>query len=206
MDKSIRIADPKDDSLVEVTPKAASSQLLHSALGEVVGLSVSLGAVYVANHMFPGQTKWATKKIAERLGTWRGTAPTEQLACASKIMDVTLMNIGGISNMATQFTLHRHATNPEDRQPLGHDIGRLLAGRVAGTVTSIGSLAFAQKHMPSGIGKSERRISDVMGKGPAAERFAELFISDIIQSIGAIPGNVSAQLLYDQIVGNAHKR
>lgn len=204
MDKSTPNTD--DHSLPEATQKAAASQLLHSALGEVVGLSVSLGAVYVANHLFPGQTRWATKKIAERLGTWRGTAPTEQLACAGKIMDVTLMNIGGLSNMATQFTLHRQAMKPEDRQPLGYDLGRLLAGRVAGTATSIGTLALTQKHMSSRMFRSERRVSDILGGGAASDRFAELFVSDIIQSIGAMPGNVTAQLLYDHVVGNAPKQ
>jgi len=193
------------DQPLALSPKKFSTQFAHSALGEVVGLTVSLGAVYFAHHLLPNQTRAVTHKIAEKLGHWRSTHAHEQALCARKIMDVTLMNIGGLSNMGVQFCLHRTSMKPEDRPPLALELGRLLGGRVAGTVTAIGTLALAQAHAPSTIMKSERQLSKLLGNTATTARFSELFISDITQSVGALVGNVPAQILYDKLVGNTVK-
>ncbi len=180
--------------------KAASIQFLHSGLGELVGIVVSLGAVYFANHLLPNQTRAATQMVARTLGKWRGTHAHEQEICARKIMDVTLMNIGGLSNMSAQFALHRTSIAPDDRPPLAHELGRLFTGRVVGTVTAIGTLALTQKNAPSAMKKTEQHLSKCFGSTTASNRFSELLVSDIIQSVGAVAGNAPAQILFDKLV------
>ena len=178
---------------------------MHSGLGELVGIAVSLGTVYFANHLLPNQTRAATQMVARILGKWRGTQAQAQEICAHKIMDVTLMNIGGLSNMVAQFALHRTSIAPDDRQPLAHEIGRLFTGRVVGTITAIGTLALTQKNAPSAMKKSEQRLSKLLGSTTASSRFSELFVSDIIQSAGAIAGNAPAQILFDKLVATPIK-
>jgi hypothetical protein len=185
--------------------KAASTQFLHSGLGEVVGIAVSLGAVYFANHLLPNQTRVATQMVARTLGKWRGTPMHQQEICARKIIDVTLMNIGGLSNMGAQFALHRTSIAPEDRPPLTHELGRLFTGRVVGTITAIGTLALTQKNAPLAMKSTEQRLSRFLGNTAASSRFSELFISDIIQSVGAVAGNAPAQILFDKLVSTPIK-
>ena len=204
MDNSASISKTNELPSSKKPLKKASTQLLHSSLGEAAGFAVSLGAVYFADCLLPGPTSRATKRVAQALSRWRHTETAQEIACARKIIDVSLMNIGGLTNMGTQFTLHRYGINPEERAPLAQDLGRLLTGRLVGTATSIGALAFTQKHMSSAISTGEKGISDALAGGAAGDRFAELLISNIIQSIGALPGSVSAQLLYDRVMGKHH--
>jgi hypothetical protein len=95
---------------------------------------------------------------------------------------------------------------PEDKPPLAYELGRLITGRVVGTVTAIGALAFARIHAPKAMAGGEHRISNIFGNNATSLRFSELLLSNIVQSAGALAGNVPAQLLYDKVVGNQLKK
>lgn len=178
-------------------------QLSISTLGEVTGYAIGIGAVYIAESLCPKQTRACIDGLAVKLGKSRGTSAVAQHDLAHKIVDVTVMNIGGFVNMATQFTLHRRAQNPEDRAPLAQDFGRVLTGRVAGTATAVGTLALAETFQPLRMKQSANALSRLMGNRP---RLAELAVSNLVQSAGALVGNVPAQILYDDLVGTAKSR
>ena len=116
--------DPAVDKPIDSSSKKLTTQLLHSSLGEAAGFSVSIGAVYLAHYLMPSQTRAVTETLAERIAKWRGTHAGEERDLAKKVVDVTLMNVGGLSNMAMQFSLHRASMEPEDKPPLAHELGR----------------------------------------------------------------------------------
>ena len=116
------------------------------------------------------------------------------------------MNIAGLSNMGMQFALHRTSMNPEDKPPLAHELGRLVAGRVVGTATAVSTLALAHTYTPKAMASTQHFGSKLLGNTAKTDRFSELLLSNIIQSAGALVGNVPAQLLYDKVVGNTRSK
>ena len=153
-----------------------------------------------AHHVFPKQSNDFIGKLAVKLGEWRGTSPVAQQILARQITDVTVMNIGGLANMGGQFALHRKGFDPKERSTVKSDFGRVITGRVAGTATAIGMVAIAKTLGPQAMKRSEQALSSLMGNSAKSDRFVELFISNAIQSVGGIAGNVPAQLLYDKLV------
>jgi hypothetical protein len=186
--------------------KKISAQLWHSTLGEIASHAVSIGAVYATHHLLPNQTQAATQKLAKAFGKMRSTSTQEQLNLAKEVMDFTLANIAGTSNMGVQFIMHRRSMKPEDKPPLPHELGRVILGRIAGTITCGGTLALAKTHAPKAMLGTEHQISKLLGNTKATDRFSELLLSNIVQSAGALAGNVPSQLLYDKLVGNQHKK
>ena len=191
MDDTVRPTIPVDDT--SSPPAAISHQARISVAGEMVGLAVSIGAVYAAERLAPRQLNAFTERLARALGEHRGTGSEQQLATARKIADFSIMNIGGLMNVGTQFALHRHAQPRDERAPLASDFGRVLTGRAVGTGTAGLALLMAEKYLPGRMLGHQSRLG-------------ELAISSLIQSAGALPGNISAQLLYDQLLGTHKSR
>lgn len=206
------IASPRSPVFAQAKTSGAH-QILNTALGEVVATAVSIGAVYVKDHLFPGQTERATQAIAKILGGWRETSPETQQALAAKILDVTAMHLGGLANMVTQFALRRARQPKAEQTPFLYEVGRLLFGRAAGTVMSIGTLALAESQAPDAMRQGEAKIAsalDAVGKIVRIEdkhkaRLSELLVSSLVQSAGAMVGNAPAQLLFDRIVPCAER-
>lgn len=186
-----------DDAAAE-TP--ARRQVRTSFVGEISGFACSIGAVYVAERVCPQQTTRFIGRLAEQLGRWRGTSAAVEKALAHKVADVTLMHTGGLANMATQFIWRRRQQRPEERQPLAYDVGRVVTGRAGGTVTAISALALAETFAPKLMDQGEHGAGRLLGNRPGSLRFAELALSSLVQSIGAMAGNVPAQLLYDKLL------
>lgn len=197
MNDSTPSSDVEPSVNAAFSPSASvAQQAFVSAVGEIVGLTVSIGAVYCAEHLAPRQMQSLTQRLARTLGKHAGDSHEQQLAAARKIADFSIMNMGGLMNMSTQFALHRHAQSADERAPLARDLGRVITGRMAGTVTAGLSLLMAEKHLPGGMDKVERRVGQIFGR---SARLGELVTSSLVQSAGALPGNVSAQLLYDRL-------
>jgi hypothetical protein len=186
----------------DITPvTTVASQTRTSFIGESIGFACSLGAVYLTERACPELTRQANEKLAERLGTWRHTNAAKQKAMAEDVVDFAIMNVAGLVNMASQFAIRRHSQKPDERPPLGYELGRLATGRFAGTVTAAGALAFMKTNAPRLMNENT-----LLGKGPKNVRFAELALSNLVMSLGALGGNVPAQLLYDRLVGNEKTR
>jgi hypothetical protein len=180
-------------------------QVATSALGEVAAFSIAIGAVYVTEHLFPKQTQAFVSRLAEHLGRWRGVSPETQHVLAKRILDVGVMNIGGTVNMGVQFTMRRINQKPEEKTPLLYELGRLAAGRIIGTATAFSALALMHSHASSWINKTERGLTNRLGGAARDARLSELLVSNTVQSVGAIAGNVPAQLLYDRLVNPPEK-
>jgi hypothetical protein len=178
-------------------------QLSISTLGELSGYAVGIGAVYAAESLCPRQTRACIDGLAIRLGRSRGTSAAAQYALAHKVVDVAVMNLGGFVNMVTQFGLHRRTQPAKERAPLIQDIGRVISGRLAGTVTAVATLALAETFQPVRLARGTQGLSRLLGGRP---RLAELALSNMIQSAGALVGNVPAQMLYDRLVGTGKTR
>lgn len=185
------------------TPTSLARQTGISTLGEIAGLVVSIGAVYGAEYLAPHQTRGFIQRLARALSHHRGESIESQFVTAHKIADFAIMNVGGMVNMSTQFALHRYCQSPEERPPLGHGLGRVLAGRLVGTVTAGSALVLAECHAPQGLESVKQRMGTMLGNH---RRLGELTTSSVIQSAGALPGNVAAQLLYDRLTGNDKSR
>lgn len=173
-------------------------QTRFSLIGEGVGFCVSMGAVYLAEFCCPNETRALTGSLAKQLGAWRGTSAVKEQELAKKIMDVTLMNIGGIANMGAQFGLHRYQTEQQELLPFGAELGRVLVGRVGGTATALGALAIAENCLPNLTNWGSRHPSAFAH--PSYARFTDLALNNLVQSAGALVGNIPAQLLYDKVV------
>ncbi len=192
-----------DYSAPDAAAKPLDRQTRISALGEVSGYAVGLGAVYLADYLLPKQKRGAIDWLARQLGRWHGTGGEAQQVLAGKIADVTVMNLGGLVNMGTQFTLHRHAQPSDERTPLGEELGRVLTGRVAGTATAVGALTLASTLLPGPLASVEAAAGKLLGNRP---RLGALAVSNLVQSLGALMGNVPAQLLYDRLAGQEKNR
>jgi len=179
-------------------PKPFARQLGISAFSEMLGLGVSIGAVYGAHYAAPQQTRALIHRLAGMLGRYHGSAAEHHLASAQKIADFTLMNIGGLMNMGSQFAMHRYTQPPEERAPLAQELGRVLSGRLAGTLGAGVALVAAEHWTPRAMDRMERVAGKALGNHP---RLGELGVSSLVQSVGALPGNVAVQLLYDKITG-----
>lgn len=173
-----------------------ANQAAISAMGEILGLAVSIGAVYGAERVAPAQTRNLIQRVAKTLSQSRGGSVESQLANAQKIADFTIMNMGGFVNMGTQFALHRYWQAPPERLSLGYEFGRVLTGRLVGTVTAGSALWLAESRVPHGMDRVERRMGSLLGNHP---RLGELATSSLLQSAGALPGSIGAQLLYDRL-------
>jgi hypothetical protein len=71
-----------------------------------------------------------------------------------------------------------------------------------GTATAVGTLAFARTYTPKAMAGGEHHLSKLLGNNAKSLRFSELLLSNLVQSSGALAGNVPTQLLYDKVVGN----
>lgn len=186
----------------ETTPvTTVASQTRTSVIGESIGFACSIGAVYLTERAFPTLTHEITDKLAGKLGKWRHTSAAAQQTMAEDVVDFAIMNVAGLVNMATQFSIRRYSEKPEERAPLGYELGRIATGRLAGTATAAGALAFMKTNAPRLMNENT-----LLGKGRGRVRFTELALSNLVMSIGALGGNVPAQLLYDKLVGNEKTR
>lgn len=200
-EKAPPITESDDRSLPELAPsKPVARQFASSALGEIVAFSLAIGAVYVSDRLFPKQIESVVARIARSLGQWRDTSPEMQTELAKKIFDVGIMNMAGISGMAVQFGMRRAHQKPEEKTPFWYEAGRLAVGRLAGTITAIGTLALMTTRTPGLMKGMESGISKQLGTNAHSDRLAELFVSNAVQTVGAIAGNAPAQLLYDRLV------
>lgn len=192
---------------MDVTPEHDDAPVARQAklsfLGELSGFAVGIGAVYVAERACPQQTRALIEKLASKLGSWRRTSAAQERQLAHDIVDVAYMNVGGLVNMGTQFALRRHGQKPEAREPLAYDLGRVLSGRAGGTATALGTWALAKTLQPQLMQRSESGLGRLMGD---RQRLAGLAISNGIQSVGALAGNIPAQLLYDKLIGHRQQR
>lgn len=186
----------KDTELHE----SATRQLRNTALGEMTAFSIAIGAVYASEMLLPKHTQALVARLAEHLGQWRGVSAETQTGFAQKILDVGIMNMAGASSFAVQFGLRRSYQSAEEKTPLWYEAGRLVAGRIVGTMTAIGALAVMGTKAPGVMRHMETGMSGKLGANIHADRFAELFVSNAVQSLGAIAGNAPAQLLYDHVV------
>jgi len=193
---------PKDSTNQQ---KPVFCQFGTSALGEVAAFSIALGAVYMSERMFPKQMKVFISRLAEQLGNWRGTSADSNTVLAKQIIDVGIMNVAGASGMAVQFGVRRSLQTPEEKKPLGYEAGRLATGRIVGTATAVGALAFVSSKAPYFMKIMQSGISKGTGDSARSERFAELFVSNAVQSVGAVAGNAPAQLIYDHLVNGPEK-
>ena len=192
---------PSSDTTPDSLPTETTKQVRASVVGEVTGFGCAIGAIYIAERVSPRQTAQLIESIARRLSKWRGTSVETEKQLAHKVVDVGLMNVGGMVNMGTQFAVHRAQLPQEERQPLSYDLGRVVTGRVGGTVTAISTLALAETLAPQLMSRGKMSGGKLLGNSSQNIRFAELALSNLVQSIGALAGNVPAQLLYDKVLG-----
>ncbi|MEJ0010432.1 MAG: hypothetical protein WDN72_08030 [Alphaproteobacteria bacterium] len=181
-------------------------QFKYSALGEMTGFTMALGAVYLADVACPRQTQAFVRHLGGLLGKWRGTGAEAQHLLAEKITDVALMNIGGAANVALQYGLRRHDLAPDQRRSTPYEIGRLIVGRSIGTATALGSFTLAETMMPARMRAAEIWGGKLMGGSAVAEKFAGRILSDAIQSVAAVFGNIPGQVLYDKVLGRSPSR
>lgn len=175
-------------------------QMQISAVGEICAFSLAIGAVYVCERVLPRQTEAFTHKIADLLARCRGTSAQAQTLWAKKILAVGIMNLAGAAGMATQFGIRRAQHKADEKMPLGYEFGRLIAGRLVGTVAAISALTLMETKAAPVV----RRLERFAARGSNA-RFAELLVSNSIQTAGAVVGNAPAQLLYDCLVNPPQK-
>lgn len=182
-------------------------QFGNSGMAEITAFAVAIGAVYATERLFPHQTQAFVSRLAEKLGEWRGKDTATQQALAKKIVDVTIMNLGGAASLGVQFGLRRAQQKEEggEKTPLLYEAGRLAAGRILGTATAIGTLALMETRAPGIMKQAESGVSRLFGASPKSDRFAALAVSDAVQSVGATLGNAPAQVLYDHLVGTPEK-
>ena len=194
------------------SPRAFSHarQVGTTLLGEVVATAVSIGAVYAKDYLFHDQNEKAAAGIANIIARYRGTSGAVELKLAGEILDITAMHLGGLANVTTQFALRRAQQSPETRTSFLYEAGRLLFGRCAGTVTSIGTLALAKSQAPGAMRYGEGKMESLVGavgkltrlapNEAMHTRLAELMVSNLVQSAGAVAGNAPAQLLFDKLM------
>ncbi len=181
-------------------------QAAQTTLGELTGFAVSIGAVYASERLCPNQVRRFTESLAKKLGEWRKLPVSSQEILAQKITDIGLMQMGGIANLGVQFSVRRSAQHEDEKQSLPYEIGRLLAGRFTGTATAMMTLAAVETKTPKLMQGGERVISRMLGHCRGSERFAELVMSNAVQTAGGMMGNAPAQLLYDKLLLPASAR
>lgn len=186
--------------------ETAATQTRRSLAGEITGYVCSIGAVYIAERACPAKTQALIASIAKHIGHGRGSSAAAEMALAKRIVDVGIMNIGGSANMLTQFAMRRHGQPKEDREALGYELGRVVTGRVGGTVTAVTALAMAETFAPRLMDFGERQGARLLRDRPWSARFSELALSNAVQSVGALAGNIPAQLLYDRLMGRDPQR
>lgn len=198
--------DKPADTPEDATASSAKQQTRQSILGEVTGYACGIGAVYVAEAMCPNQTRALIARLAESLGRWRGTSATVEAELARKVTDLAIMNVGGFVNMGTQFFWRRHQQSREERQPLPYELGRVMTGRIGGTITAFGTWALAETFAPRLMQAGQQRASKLMGDHACSGQLAERAMGNLVQSVGALAGNIPAQLLYDRLLGHDKAR
>jgi hypothetical protein len=180
--------------------KSVNDQLAVTIMGEIVATSMAIGAVYVTDLLLPKQTEAFVARLATYMAKWRGVNAESQKLYAKKIVDVTVMNMAGLAGMGTQVAVRRAHQSEEEKTPLWYEIGRLAAGRIFGTFTSVQALTTMEKKFPSTLRSAESIISKRIGANVATDRFSELLVSNVVQAAGATVGHAPAQLLYDYLI------
>lgn len=194
--------------------KAASSALIKQNLknvmwSEVVGSAVSLASVFVARKLMPEQTEQLTSRLSHALVKNNRRSPQQARENAEHIIDVVLMNLGGVAGMLTQFTLRR--MNGKGQKPLHIDLAALLLGRIGGTSTMAAGLYTTEKFAQTPLRASEATLAKGIHRLNAAisgkrdmpvsadeQRAAYVVVSNVLQSLFAAPGNTLAQTFVDR--------
>ncbi|MFM9889636.1 MAG: hypothetical protein ACKVOE_03180 [Rickettsiales bacterium] len=204
-----RAPDAPDDT--PSRPRKAAplrTQFTTTALGEMTSVALAIGAVYAADLAFPKKTAAFVDKLAHGIAGWRKTSAAAEQGLAKTITDVGLMNIGGAASFGVQYGLRRNAQK-EANEALGlkenpvkhsYEVARLLAGMLGGTAIAISGLALTRWKFPGIVRGGEAVIAGVVGDRPGAKRFSEVAMNNLIQLVGAVPGNAAAQLLFDRVV------
>lgn len=187
------------------------------AWGEVVGSAVALGSVFAARKAFPGQTERMVSRLAGLIEKHSGKTPEDAQQAAERIVDVVLMNLGGMASMLTQFGMRR-AFRDGHHYSLPTDLAVLMAGRIAGTSTMSAGLCGTEKLAEKPLRASEEALAKgvhwlnrhALGeKGVEVtedeRRAAYVVISNVLQSIYAFPGNAAAQTFAERVADSVGK-
>lgn len=202
---------------------------LNALAGEAVGHTVAIGAVYVLPPVLPGVDKALHNVFRKAIASWRGTPEEKQEEPARIAKDVAVMQTAGLSNFVTQLALLRQDRSAA--RSMGHDMGRLVSGRVGGTVASLAAeyamrefmpgvtravenctanavhstrCAFHCTPKPSPLSLTAPKRYDWTTKGEcpdeADKHLASVIVSNLVQTLGAIPGNTALQHVFDALV------
>lgn len=191
-----------------------ASTLKHAVLGEVVGHSVAVGAVYAPHYLAPKFDDQLTEKIARQLANWKHTDARKETENARVLKDDALMQLAGLSNFGTQ--LWQLSKESSEGTSLGSNIGQVIAGRVGGTTTSLAG-EYITRHFAPGLTelveeKTANGIhwtSHLMGynkhQRPSKEEkhASDILFSNTVQTLFALPGNVASQQLYERVLRGA---
>lgn len=189
--------------------------LKNAVFGEVVGHSVAIGAVYMPHYMAPDFEQKMTDGIATQLASFKHTDAKSETKNAEILKDDVLMQLAGLSNFGTQLWQHRRGLAPDAQHSWGSDIGRMVSGRVGGTVTSlVGEFAARQfaPHLTESIEENTAGgihwVSHMIGynkhQRPSREEkhASDIVFSNTIQTLFALPGNVGMQQLYEKVISD----
>lgn len=179
--------------------------------GETVGSAVALASVFAARKILPAQTEHITARLTAALERNGKRTPEEARKTAERVVVIVLMNIGGLASVLTQFGMRR-MMNDAHQYSLPVDLSALLVGRIGGTTTMTAGIYGTEKL----AGNSLRATEEVLAKGihwinnkalgsqetnvsDEERRAAYVVVSNILQSIYAIPGNAGAQTFVERI-------
>jgi hypothetical protein len=196
--------------------KELKNSFLHVAIGEMVGTVVAVASVLLGRHAFRPHVAALEERLASAYARAANVERAQQLA--GKTMDVLLMNLGGMANLATQFTLRRISSGAE-QDPLWQDVARVAFGRLVGTTGAVAAISAAENLAEPSLRQAEQKIGwlvwqsrRLMGAVEQPEpsqidqRLAELLASSMVQSAGAILSNAPAQTLFTKVANQARER
>lgn len=180
--------------------------------GEVTGSAIALASVFMARKVLPEQTEQLTSRLSDILQRRSAKTPEESHMTTERVIDVVLMNVGGLASVLTQFAMRRMGKN-EHKYSLPVDLAALLVGRIGGTSTMAAGLYATEKMAGTPLRTSEDMVAKgihwLNGKASGKEnvplsemeqRAAYVAVSNILQSLFAIPGNAMAQTFTDKVM------
>lgn len=186
-------------------PSGYGTQAYNSAVGFLVGSVAAIGAVFTMDRFTPRQKQAVATWIentAARYG-WKGLADEKH---AQMAVDFVVMNVAGTANEAVQYTMRKSELRHEKRSATTrpYELGRLISGRVVGTIGGAISLGLHQSRTPGFMARSDAALARWMTSGPdapspLAERTGHLITSNFMQ-YGSYIGNASGQILYDTLI------
>lgn len=209
------------DSRIESSHAAGISQRLrHVAFGELLGTAVAVGAVAVGRN-FPAGIK-ATKKLdgffAEHLADlFNVTSESGLRELGRKSTNTALIQLGGMTNVATQYKLLRASHESSDERPFYVDVAQVGLGRIISSIGAASMVGAGEFCAPATLRKVESgldRAINVMRDNQAIAKgvfnvspgnpLSEILVNNVLQSMGGIPCNAVTQHLFDRLVGQGY--